>query len=73
MGTTVAFTKLGQQGNSETPDSDSVQANLNLSNNDVSIGLLCDFGKTLYFSFRKDYVNQILAARLSTGTNYDWT
>ena len=28
-----------------------------------------DFGKTLYFSFRKDYIDQILPPQLATETN----
>ena len=36
---------------------------------DVIIARLCGFGKTLYFSFRKGYVAQILEVGLTTGNN----
>ena len=47
---------------------DSIQISLN-DNDGVIIARSCDIGKTLYFSFRKGYVDQILAAGLATNTS----
>ena len=63
MSTKTAVTEL-----SGFRSTDPIQTNLK-DNNDVIIARLCDFSKALYFSFKKDYVNQILSLRVAAVTN----
>lgn len=55
MSTRLVVAKLRQQEDS----GHSIHADLK-DNNDVIIVRSCDFGKTLYFSFRKDYDDRTL-------------
>ena len=48
---------------------DSVQTNLK-DNDDVIIARSCDFGRTLFFSFRKGYNNNALATGWAADSNY---
>ena len=39
----------------------------------ITVAISCDFGKTLYLSFRKSYLDQILVAGLKRDTICVWS